>query len=202
MPTTVSSGKSSETKARTGHDARSHAPRRDIGTELGPGGRRGDGGARTAGYPVQQCRRLLSRQGRGHLGPRAWRSCQGVFLVSRTAIPAMCKGSGGSIINASSVMGLVGSPASRPGWPPRAPSRLLPSRRRCNMQRKISASTRCIGLYGYAADRAALQRSGRAPNAARSHADGQARHRRGYRQWRAPRTGAFRRTRSDRRQPA
>jgi NAD(P)-dependent dehydrogenase (short-subunit alcohol dehydrogenase family) len=30
-----------------------------------------------------------------------------------------------------------------------------------------------------------LQRSGRAPGAARSHADGQARHRPGHRQWRA-----------------
>ena len=52
-------------------------PRRHIGAELGPGGRRGDGGARTAGYPVQQCRCLVSRQGRGHhrgnLGPRTWR---------------------------------------------------------------------------------------------------------------------------------
>jgi hypothetical protein len=56
--------------------------RRDIGTQLGPGGRRGDGGARTAGYPLQptfapsrtkrcaaappkpiKCRCLLSRQG-------------------------------------------------------------------------------------------------------------------------------------------
>jgi NAD(P)-dependent dehydrogenase (short-subunit alcohol dehydrogenase family) len=34
---------------------------------------------------------------------------KGGFLGSRTAIPAMRKGGGGSIINTSSVMGIVGS---------------------------------------------------------------------------------------------
>jgi len=37
---------------------------------------------------------------------------KGVFLDTRTAIPAMRKGGGGSIINTSSVMGIVGSPTS------------------------------------------------------------------------------------------
>jgi NAD(P)-dependent dehydrogenase (short-subunit alcohol dehydrogenase family) len=42
------------------------------------------------------------------LGVRA----KGVFLGTRSAIPAMRKGGGGSIINTSSVMGIVGSPTS------------------------------------------------------------------------------------------
>jgi NAD(P)-dependent dehydrogenase (short-subunit alcohol dehydrogenase family) len=37
---------------------------------------------------------------------------KGVFLGTRTAIPAMRKGGGGSIVNTSSVMGIVGSPTS------------------------------------------------------------------------------------------
>ena len=37
---------------------------------------------------------------------------KGSFLGARTAIPAMRKGGGGSIINTSSVMGIVGSPTS------------------------------------------------------------------------------------------
>jgi NAD(P)-dependent dehydrogenase (short-subunit alcohol dehydrogenase family) len=37
---------------------------------------------------------------------------KGVFLGTRTAIPAMRAGGGGSIINTSSIMGLVGSPSS------------------------------------------------------------------------------------------
>ena len=40
---------------------------------------------------------------------------KGVFLGTRTAIPAMRAGGGGSIINTSSVMGIVGSPTS-PAW--------------------------------------------------------------------------------------
>ena len=35
---------------------------------------------------------------------------KGVFLGTKTAIPAMRKGGGGSIINTSSIMGIVGSP--------------------------------------------------------------------------------------------
>ena len=41
---------------------------------------------------------------------------KGVFLGTRTAIPAMRMGGGGSIINTSSVMGIVGSPTS-PAYP-------------------------------------------------------------------------------------
>ena len=37
---------------------------------------------------------------------------KGVFLGTRTAIPAMRSGGGGSIINTSSIMGLVGSPTT------------------------------------------------------------------------------------------
>src|SRR6202046_1935899 len=80
---------------------------------------------------------------------------KGVFLGTRTAIPAMRKGGGGSIINTSSVMGLVGSPTS-PAY---------------------SAAKGALPIFTKSARHA--------PGAARSHADGAARHRRGYRQWRA-----------------
>jgi NAD(P)-dependent dehydrogenase (short-subunit alcohol dehydrogenase family) len=69
---------------------------------------------------------------------------KGVFLGTRTAMPAMRKGGGGSIINTSSVMGIVGSPTSPAYSAAKAPSRPLPSRRRCNMRRRISASIRSI----------------------------------------------------------
>ena len=37
---------------------------------------------------------------------------KGIFLGTKTAIPAMRRGGGGSIINTSSIMGIVGSPTS------------------------------------------------------------------------------------------
>ena len=46
----------------------------------------------------------------------------GVFLGTRYAIPEMRRAGGGSIINISSIFGLVGSPARHPTTPPRGPS--------------------------------------------------------------------------------
>ena len=108
---------------------------------------------------------------------------KGVFLGTRTAIPAMRKGGGGSIINTSSVMGIVGSPPSPAYSAAKGAIALFRGVAICEGEypHQFSAS----GLCGYAADPEALQRSGRSQGVARSHADGAARHRPGYRQWRA-----------------
>ena len=83
---------------------------------------------------------------------------KGVFLGTRTAIPAMRKGDGGSIINTSSVMGIVGSPTS-PAYSA-AKGAITTFTKSAALQyargkypHQFSAS----GLCGYTADRAALQ---------------------------------------------
>ena len=111
---------------------------------------------------------------------------KGIFLGTRTAIPAMRKGGGGSIINTSSVMGIVGHSHL---------AGLFGRQGRHRDLHQVGGAAICGGKYphqfgapglcGHAADVAALQRSACAPGAARSHADGSARHRPGYRQWRA-----------------
>jgi NAD(P)-dependent dehydrogenase (short-subunit alcohol dehydrogenase family) len=67
---------------------------------------------------------------------------KGVFLGTRSAIPAMRKGGGGSIVNTSSVWALSAVPPRLPIRLPRARLPSSPSPRHCNMRRKISASTR------------------------------------------------------------
>jgi NAD(P)-dependent dehydrogenase (short-subunit alcohol dehydrogenase family) len=111
---------------------------------------------------------------------------KGVFLVTRTAIPAWRKGGGGSIINTSSVMGIVGSPTS-PAYSA-AKSAITTFTKSAALQ-YAKENIRINSVRpDYADTPLTMQRfsdPGRAPSAARSHADGSARYRRGYRQRRA-----------------
>ncbi len=139
-------------------------PRRNIGTELGPGRRRGDGNPRPPRHPVHQRRCRLPRQGRRHHRSKSGTEelnvhAKGVFLDTRTRRSRPCaKAVAASIINTSSVMGIVGSPPRRPIQPPGRHHDLHPNQQRYNPRRKTSASIPHPGYADDPDDRQALQR--------------------------------------------
>src|SRR2546425_841000 len=65
---------------------------------------------------------LISGGARGMGAPEAWQrgmdvNATGVFLGSKAAIPAMRRAGGGSIVNISSQLGLVGTDITSPMYP-------------------------------------------------------------------------------------
>ena len=69
---------------------------------------------------------------------------KGVFLGTKLAIPELRKAGGGSIINISSIYGIVGSETSAPTTLPRGRYASSPRRRPSSMPRRASGSTRYI----------------------------------------------------------
>ena len=110
---------------------------------------------------------------------------KGVFLGTRTAIPAMRKGGGGSIINTSSVMGIVGSPTS-PAYS--AAKGAIAIFTKSAALQYAGENIRINSVHPGYAD-TPLTKTRFSDPAVRQHCSiarrWAARHRRGYRQWRA-----------------
>jgi NAD(P)-dependent dehydrogenase (short-subunit alcohol dehydrogenase family) len=108
---------------------------------------------------------------------------RGFFLGTRTAIPAMRNGGGGSIINTSSVMGLVGSRTS-PAYS--VVKGAIATFTKSAALRYAKENIRINSMHpGYADTPLTMKRfsdPARAPGAAGSHADASTRYRRGHRQ--------------------
>ena len=68
---------------------------------------------------------------------------KGTFLGTKHAIPEMRKGGGGSIINISSIYGIIGSPTSTAYHAAKGAIRFLPRRRPSSTPRRTSGSTQC-----------------------------------------------------------
>ena len=111
---------------------------------------------------------------------------KGVFLGTRTAIPAMRKGGGGSIINTSSVMGIVGSPTS-PAYS--AAKGAITIFTKSAALQYAKENIRINSVHPGYADTPLTQKRFSDPAVRQALLDrtpmGQARHRRGYRQGRA-----------------
>ncbi len=69
---------------------------------------------------------------------------KGTFLGTKHAIPEMRKAGGGSIINVSSIYGLIGSPTSTAYHAAKGAVRLSPKRPPSSTRGKTSGSIRCI----------------------------------------------------------
>jgi len=69
---------------------------------------------------------------------------KGVWLGMRAAVPALRRAGGGSIVNISSLYGLIGSGAATAYQGSKGAVRTSPRRPRCSTRRRTSASTQSI----------------------------------------------------------